>query len=145
MCKIQDIGGRPSEREREINKIRSSTRTKYQTYILKMNPELERHAMYDNNISELHRRSTARFRLFLHNLAIERGRWTRKPAEQRLCSSCGVVQDEQHALRDFCINSDERQHLMTQRPLNLMLPTFFNDEDIAVMTKFCHVFTKKFM
>ena len=36
------------------------------------------------------------FRLGSHHLPIETGRWSRKPRNERLCNSCGVLGDEFH-------------------------------------------------
>ena len=37
-----------------------------------------------------------RFRLGSHSLPIEKGRWSRLEAKDRLCDACGVVGDERH-------------------------------------------------
>ena len=39
-----------------------------------------------------------RFRLGSHNLPIEKGRWSRQPRQERVCSMCNVVGDEMHIL-----------------------------------------------
>ena len=77
-------------------RIQRSDRSKYMTYVQKMNPSLSVHEMYAlNDADENKRLTTTRIRLSSHNLAIERGRWSRIPREERLCS-CGAIQDEEH-------------------------------------------------
>ena len=39
-----------------------------------------------------------RFRLGSHFLPIETGRWNRTPRNERLCSTCGVLGDENHVI-----------------------------------------------
>lgn len=123
------------ERRKLHNTVLESERTKFRTYANVMNPELQRHPMYDQlSVKEQHRRTTTRFRLASHNLAIEKGRWTRKPREERLCPDCAIVQDEQHALRDCRINQHERGHFAH---LNLNLPEFFSELNTQQMTLCC--------
>ena len=132
------------DESRRLNeKILSSTRTKYLTYRTWMNPELKKHPMYfDKNVAEYQRLTTTRFRLSSHCLEIEKGRWTRKPREERLCPSCRVVQDEQHALKDCQLNSSTRQRLGN---VDLRLPHVFTTEPTHVMTKTCHNLLKDFV
>jgi hypothetical protein len=132
------------EESRRLNqKILSSTRTKYLTYRTWMNPELKKHPMYsDKNVAEYQRLTMTRFRLSSHCLEIEKGRWTRKPREERLCPSCRVVQDEQHALKDCQLNSSTRQRLGN---VDLRLPHVFTTEPTHVMTMTCHNLLKDFV
>ena len=131
------------ESARFKEKILSSTRTKYQTYRTWMNPELKKHPMYsDRNVREYQRLTTTRFRLSSHCLEIEKGRWTRKPKEERLCPSCCVVQDEQHALKDCQQNSSIRQQFANA---DLRLPHVFATEPTHTMTSMCHDLLKNFM
>ena len=37
-----------------------------------------------------------KFRVGSHNLPIEKGRWCRKPRNERLCKTCGILGDEAH-------------------------------------------------
>ena len=39
-----------------------------------------------------------KFRLGSHRLPIETGRWSRIPRNERVCTNCGVLGDEDHAL-----------------------------------------------
>jgi hypothetical protein len=91
-----------------------------------MNPDLEVHPMYrSNDPSERARLTLTRFRLSSHNLAIEKGRWTRKPREERLCPTCNVVQDELHAVRECRINANARNNIDAS---HLQLPQLFKLE-----------------
>ena len=77
-------------------RVQQSTRTKFLTYTQKINPTLTVHDMYAaTDIREAERITATRIRLSSHNLAIERGRWSRLPPENRLCQ-CGEIQDENH-------------------------------------------------
>ena len=61
--------------------------------------------MYTNkNISEFDRLVATRIRLSSHELAIEKGRWSRTPRESRLCN-CGEIQTEVHVVC-FCPITD---------------------------------------
>ena len=122
-------------------RVQNSPRTKYSTYRTIINPALSRHAMYsDKDILEPHRIVTTRFRLSSHNLAIEKGRWLRKPREERICPTCTVIQDEQHALRDCLINAPARRDF---RDLDLALPAFF-DGNPPRITSACYKLIKDF-
>ena len=63
------------------DKLRSAT--KYATYCVKLNPDLEIHDVYKRNvyIPDYLRVSFSRLRLMFHNLKIETGRWSRIPRE----------------------------------------------------------------
>jgi exonuclease III len=47
-----------------------------------------------------HRQALSQFRMSAHTLEIEKGRWSRKPIEERLCIFCNVsaIETEQHVL-----------------------------------------------
>ena len=101
-----------AEESRLKERIRASERTKFVTYRDLMNPALEVHPMYRSTDSQERERLTlTKFRLSSHNLAIERGRWTRKPREERLCPTCNVVQDELHAVTECRINASARRDI----------------------------------
>ena len=75
------------------------------TFSYEMNPDLSVHEMYTNkNISEFDRLVATRIRLSSHELAIEKGRWSRTPRESRLCN-CGEIQTEVHVVC-FCPFTD---------------------------------------
>jgi len=67
--------------------VRESQRTKFITYRTLINPDLSVNSLYfDNTLPEFQRRAITRFRLCSHNLAIERGRWSRIPRDLRQCN-----------------------------------------------------------
>ena len=68
---------------------------KYWVY-LEMNPELKP-SPFLNRI-DLIGKSMTKFRVGSHLLKIETGRWSRLKRDQRLCSTCGELGDEFHAL-----------------------------------------------
>lgn len=67
-----------------------------------MNPNLKIHPVYANRnlvIPEYKRIAFSRFRLSSHRLAIETGRWSRIPREERFCKCPEKsVQTEEHVL-----------------------------------------------
>lgn len=75
--------------------------TKLTTYVTEMNPDLRVHPVYATKkfIPDYKREVLARLRLMSHNLRIEVGRWSRTPAEQRVCQCDGArIQTERHVL-----------------------------------------------
>jgi hypothetical protein len=119
------------EQAQLYTKIRTSPRTKYITYSTAMNPSLTVHAMYtDLDVKEHHRIAATRLRLSSHNLAIERGRWTRLPRERRLCP-CGAVQDEQHLVASCPSTADIRQR---HPNIHFELPDLMETTPPPVMT-----------
>jgi hypothetical protein len=96
-----------------------------------MNPDMETHDMYTNrNVKEFERLVVTKFRLSSHSLAIETGRWSRKPREERTCPECRVVQDEPHALADFRLNEEVRAQLPR---CDYELPNFFSLETCSMV------------
>ncbi|ELU01271.1 hypothetical protein CAPTEDRAFT_202515 [Capitella teleta] len=84
----------PGEEKRILhNRIHRSERTKYRTYV-KINPDLTLHAMNTDRAVKEHERIAV---VKSHNLAMKKGRWTRRPREERLCQ-CGEIQDEIHII-----------------------------------------------
>ena len=79
-------------------RISASDRTKSVLYS-RLNPEFVTHPVYCSRllIPETYRISFTRLRLTSHNLRSETGRWSRLPAERRLCP-CGGIQDEEHII-----------------------------------------------
>ena len=67
--------------------------------------------MYLTFCSKVHRISLTRIRLSSHSFNIERGRWGahRVPVNERLCTECGVVEDEYHCLIECCKFEECRQ------------------------------------
>jgi hypothetical protein len=80
----------------ELNKkkqnIRLSTSSRRTAYIA-INPELVVSQVYTMPVPEEKRLSFTRFRLSSHKMSYETGRWSRIPAEERLCL-CGLTQNE---------------------------------------------------
>ena len=132
------------EEDAELKRrTRQTTRTKFQTYCEMINPSLTKHPMYcSHDLLEQNRIATSRLRLSSHNLAIERGRWLRKPREERLCPTCHVVQDERHALQDCTLNAEARR--ASNYP-DLTLPNFFTAEAPDAMTKTCYALINDFI
>ena len=124
--------------ESRRQKILNSTSTKSLTYV-NLNPELSVHGMYrdaDPLIPEHQRLATTRLRLSSHNLAIEKGRWSRIPRELRLCS-CGSIQCEEHVIC-FC---ERTMHVRVRYPNTdfTSIRNFFceNAPDICKVTYDC--------
>lgn len=137
------LQGNPSEEETKLkSNVRTSSRTKFVTYVSLMNPNLTVHPMYTEGAVQEHLRLAAtRLRLSSHNLAIEKGRWQRKPTAERLCPQCGVVQTEQHAIKDCELNQSTREQLPI---MNFDLPDFFNYPDASTIAFACHALMKPF-
>ena len=79
---------------------------------MKINPTSVVHRMYtatDRYLADYRRIEMTRFRLGSHRLVVETGRWSRTPADRRLCT-CGVVevQDEAHVVFWCRFTSDLR-------------------------------------
>ena len=116
-------------------RIRESERTKFATYRTLMNPDLVPHVLYTCSATKEHERiATTRFRLSSHNLAIERGRWSRVPPDSRVCP-CGPIQNEQHVFTACRLNSDTR--IMFSNHV-LQLPDFFLETN-AEAAELCHI------
>jgi ribosomal protein L31 len=97
--------------ERRIESMRNSTKTKTKTYMT-INPSCSVHPMYTSTerfIADYQRIEVTRFRLGSHRLKVETGRWSRIPANLRLCT-CGVneVQDEAHVVYRCAFTSELR-------------------------------------
>ena len=77
--------------------VRESTNLKSNLYFT-CNPTLTVHDIYtDTHVREYERIAATRLRLSSHDLAVERGRWTRTPYEECKCP-CGQVQTVEHVL-----------------------------------------------
>ena len=89
----------------------NSTGTKFFTYRTDINPSLAPHPVYTDiraKVREHHRIDFSRFRLSAHNLAIETGRWSRIPHDERVCE-CGSVQTEKHVVLECPVARDIRE------------------------------------
>ena len=77
-----------------------------------MNPDLKAYpALLNPNIPERNRIALTRIRLGSHHLKIETGRWSRIPADQRICSCNMEVQNEKHVLLFCPISLDLRKSM----------------------------------
>ena len=106
LCKHLDIikhyeGLTNTNRDEDLlmkkNEVMNSTETMKQRYYLLTN-NTYCPAIYESFIKEEYRIILTRWRLSCFDLQIETGRYNRTPREERLCSLCGVVEDEQHVL-----------------------------------------------
>lgn len=78
-------------------RVRKSDKLKSKLYV-ESNPLLTVHPIYtDTNVREHERIAATRLRLSSHDLAVERGRWTRTPFDECKCP-CGHVQTVEHLL-----------------------------------------------
>ena len=85
-------------------------KTKIRSY-LELNPDLVVSSIYlDNSVNELQRIKASRLRLSSHKLAIETGRWSRIPRDQRLCH-CGEIQTEHHVICECRLTAHCRTNL----------------------------------
>jgi hypothetical protein len=123
------------------NRIRASARTKFVTYTTLMNPSLEAPIMYETpDVPEYMRLVATKFRLSSHSLAIETGRWSRKPREERLCPECKIIQDECHALAQCQLNSTTRR----KYAVDFSMPNFFS-LPVRTWLKICFELVKNFI
>ena len=94
------------------NKIKACANNKEKHYkywiYLENNPELIM-SPFLNRIDSVGK-SITKFRLGSHNLAIETGRWCRRKREDRLCNTCNLLGDENHAV--FSCSKIERSDLL---------------------------------
>ena len=77
---------------------RSTETMKQRYYSLTNNTYCE--PIYETFITEEHRILLTRWRLSCFDLKIETGRYNGTPREERLCSLCNQIEDEQHVLFD---------------------------------------------
>ena len=80
-------------------KMLATTTTKAMKY-KEINPNLNVHRVYNSKvyIDERKRVVFSKFRTSSHSLKIETGRWSRIPADDRLCDCGQGVQDENHVV-----------------------------------------------
>jgi len=110
--------------------------TKFRTYI-SINPNGTIHPMYIRNavsVPDRDRLWATRLRLSSHRLAIETGRWSRIPRDNRLCS-CGAIQTEEHVIC-FCLLSQSiRSQFDTVEFTNIV--KFFNCANTDLVCRIC--------
>lgn len=80
------------ERTERFVREKAPDATKLTTYVTEMNPNLRIHPMYATKkfISDYPRKALTRLRFMSHNPMIEVGRWSRTPADHRVCQCDGV-------------------------------------------------------
>ena len=95
-----------------IHKVRQEAGSKFKTYREVLNPNLEKHEIYNNAvyIPDYLRLQFTRLRLMSHNLKVETGRWSRTPEPNRVCR-CDreSVQNEKHVLLQCPLSAHLRQ------------------------------------
>ena len=98
-------------------RVINNTGSKFRTY-MNINPELSPHQIYSytGNYYESRRIIFTKLRLSSHGLAIERGRWSRTPRDNRLCA-CGQIQTEEHIICE-CIVSADIRHMYPNVPFD---------------------------
>jgi hypothetical protein len=143
----------------DINSVKEFLITKFQKYWIKkieLNGKLDTYQKFEFNFrreiylneveNKNHRRYLTKFRISVHNLEIEIGRYKNKPRDERLCSGCLKVEIEVNflfecnsysTLRDdftntissivpnyLKLNNDLKLiHLMTCEDKNILRPT----------------------
>ena len=116
--------------------LRTVGRTKFRTY-LTINPDLSGHRMYTDKTADVPDRdpvSASCLRLSSHRLAVETGRWSRKPQNERRCL-CGDVQTEEHVIC-FC----PRMALVRSRFDEIRFTSiadFFGCDDVRSVCRMC--------
>ena len=107
-----------------VARIRTSQTTRFVTYT-KLNPSLRASlAVGRVVVPEYARRALTQIRLGSHHLAIERGRWSRTPRENRTCDCDGLsVQDEEHVLTSCPKSQQLKQDFnITNNIVNILNP-----------------------
>ena len=129
---VNNLLNNPDVRTRDIENMRqrvlAAEGSKFVTY-REMNPSLDIHNVYNSDVPEYQRISFSKFRLSSHDLAIEKGRWSRTPRDRRLCV-CNSVQTELHVIS----SCSETQHIRDHHP-NIdcsSFATFFSSDAGAV-------------
>jgi hypothetical protein len=143
----------------DINSVKEFLITKFQKYWIKkieLNGKLDTYQKFEFNFrreiylneveNKIHRRYLTKFRISVHNLEIEIGRYKNKPRDERLCSGCLKVEIEVNflfecnsysTLRDdftnsissivpnyLKLNNDQKLiYLMTCEDKNILRPT----------------------
>jgi hypothetical protein len=143
----------------DINSVKEFLITKFQKYWIKkieLNGKLDTYQKFEFNFrreiylneveNKNHRRYLTKFRISVHNLEIEIGRYKNKPRDERLCSGCLKVEIEVNflfecnsysTLRDdftnsissivpnyLKLNNDQKLiYLMTCEDKNILRPT----------------------
>ena len=122
---------------------KDDTHTKFVIYRTVMNEGLSVHPVYMKGclVPDYKRVYFTRLRLLSHNLMSEKGRWSRTPANERVCQCNNFsVQDEQHILL-VCPKTQNIRHKFAQK-LHLRQETMIKDimrhGDISSVCDFIH-------
>lgn len=139
---ISDLLGESDPRSSDIHdlkeKVSQAESTKSVTYCNDINPDLEIHTVYTAGtpvIPEYQRQAFTKLRLSAHSLAIETGRWSRTPREQRLCD-CGQIQTENHIISECPTTAHIRAHFSSMDTFRL--PDLFKCDDSISMCTICY-------
>ena len=89
----------------------------------------------------------SRLRTSSHLLEVETGRWARpvrKPLNERLCTFCGVLEDEYHFILECTVYNEERAKFMKKRfwkrPNMIKFIELLTTENKSIMQKLaCYV------
>ncbi len=84
-------------------------------------------------IKDFHRVAVTRIRLSSHRLAIETGRWSRLPSEERKCT-CGEIQTERHVVNECVRTRDVR--MMYDGVSSY--PLLFHESDMSKVATFLY-------
>ena len=97
---------------------------------------LENSCIYSHYINDYYRIIITRWRLSSHKLMVEVGRHRRPivPREERVCSMCGVLEDEQHVIF-ICPLYDNIRNKYEEVFANRTIAKFLNpDSNMVVST-----------
>ena len=98
-----DTNSNPFSNLKTVINEKAVNRTKFNTYVSKLNTPLTIHPIYLTSayIPDYQREAFSRIRLMSHRLKIETGRWSRIPHERRVCQcNDSHPQTEEHVLMD---------------------------------------------
>ena len=69
-----------------------------------------------------YRKALSAFRISAHRLNIERGRYMKLKLEDRLCTTCNVIEDEIHAIwqcTKFQMSRNQMVQIITEKKINM--------------------------
>ena len=121
--------------EEGINLVKGEIMTKndkenhYKLWMyMKMNPDLKPSPFL--TIPGRMALGCVKFRVGSHNLPIEKGRWCRKPRNERICNTCGILGDEAHFIFDCPTICRDGMNLV-----NMNMETIWNDNNVFYLIK----------
>ena len=119
---------------KHLNKIMTSQYNEYWRNKIQTEPKMRTYRTIKNNfkleeyltsVPKKYRKDLTRFRISAHNLAIERGRYTRPPTplENRTCPNCpDKVENEFHFLLECPMYKEGRQEMVQN--IEIICPNF---------------------